>query len=80
MVVHRRRGCRHRRHHPPLSNVAATAAVVVHDTVLQCIARRHLSPSQWVVDCYLVPLPSPPSTDQWRPNKGGGDCEIKAKN
>ena len=47
MVVHRRRGCRHRRHHPPLSNAAATAAVVVHDTVLQCIARRHLSPSQW---------------------------------
>ena len=48
MVVHCRRGCHHHRHHPPLSNADATAAVVVvHDTVLQCIARRHLLPSQW---------------------------------
>ena len=47
MVIHRSRSCCHRHHHPPLSNAAATAAVVVHDTVLQCIACRRLSPSQW---------------------------------
>ena len=57
-VFHRRRSCRRRRHcRPPLSNAPATAAVVVHGTVLQWIACRHLSPSQRLaVDCYFYLL------------------------
>jgi hypothetical protein len=85
-----RGGHRHGRPPPPWLSSSSSSSTVVQRRC-HCRRRRprhgppvHRAPPPIaitvVVDCYLVPLPSPPSTDQWRPNKGGGDCEIKAKN
>ena len=85
-----RGGHRHGRSLPPWLSSSSSSSTIVQR---RCHCRRRCRPRHGppvhrapppiaitvVVDCYLVPLSSPPSTDRWQPNKGGRDCENKAK-